>query len=149
LLRTLQKYTIALLTPLIFFIFSHCTPGDGEPSYLIDQDKMADIMAVIYVSEEKAARHYEIRLQKNEYMKDYLYPAIFDSLQVTDSIFYRSYEWYESRPALFEVLMDSVTARIERMPLDTAAGPEEESPSLDKIYRDLQRNESVGSGGPE
>ena len=65
---------------------------------------------------------YDLGNQKDEYMKEYLYPAIFDSLGIADSVFYRSYDYYEKQPLVFETMLDSVVASIEKLPADSTGG---------------------------
>lgn len=148
--RRLQKYGLQSLirflpiVPTVLLV--SCTQAEKPPADLIPEDEMVDILQSVFIAEVKAISQYELRLDKHAYMKYELYPALFDSLGINDSAFYRSYNWYESQPALFEIMLDSVTARVERAPVVQPDSSEGEGKTLDQVYQELNRIESVRSG---
>ena len=141
--NSLQKYGFVCLAAILFLQVLSCKETINPPDDLIPADEMMDILTVIYVSEVKAISHFDLTVQKNTYLKNYLYPAIFDSLGVEDNTFYHSYAWYEKHPQEFELIMDSVSSKIERMYSDSTATDRGES--LETTYKELNRIERVKS----
>jgi hypothetical protein len=143
--RSLQKYSLVLFTALLFLPCKACKQNSAADQPALSADRMANILAVVYISEVKVIRHFDLRTQKDAYLKRYLYPVLFDSLGVDSAEFYQSYSWYEQKPDVFEILMDSVTVRIDRMPADSADQTEFHDRSLDDVYRELNRIERVNA----
>ena len=77
-------------------------------------------------------------------MKEYLYPAIFDSLQIEDSLFYRSYSWYQTNTIELELIMDSLVVRIDQQLPDSSIVEEKPPPTqtLDEVYDELNAFEA-------
>lgn len=124
------------LTGLLLAGVFACKRPESAPADLIPLSGMATMLSAIYVAEVQAVREYDLKMHKDEYIRNFVYPALFDSLGVSDSTFFRSYAWYGNQPELLETLMDSVISRLEALPLDSVSGPVREF-SPDERYRDL------------
>ncbi|MEZ5007580.1 MAG: DUF4296 domain-containing protein [Chitinophagales bacterium] len=132
----LQNYSIVLFISLLFILFS-CEKKSQVALPTVPEDKMVEVLALLYVNEVKAVKTYDLQLQKDEYLKKYLYPAIFDSLDVVDSLFYQSYEYYDADPATLQALMGKVVERLEQMTVDTVKVVTEEGRSLEEAYEEI------------
>lgn len=131
----LQNYGIVLLIGLLSVLYS-CEKKNQVALPSISEDKMVEVLALLYVNEVKAVKQYDLKLQKDEYLKNYLYPAVFDSLGVIDSLFYASYAYYDADPATLQELMGKVVDRLETMTIDTAK-VEEDGKSLEEAYEEI------------
>ncbi len=130
----------SFLTVLAIALFAcGCQNKQAEPDDLLDFNAMVNALEMIYVNEVKAIGTYDLGAQKDEYMRKYLYPAIFDSLQITDSVFYSSYAYYEQQPKVFESLLDSVIVQLEQMPADTSV--ENDIVDINDAYKQIRNIE--------
>lgn len=115
------KYNVFFTLLFLVGFAPGCREEVQAPQDLMSFEEMVGALEMVYIHEVKAIGMYDLGTQKDEYMKDYLYPAIFDSLGIADSVFYQSYDYYEQQPLIFETMLDSVIASIERMPADSSA----------------------------
>jgi len=138
-LNRLQKYSLLLFTGLLFLAFISCMSKKERPDAVLPIDEMADALTVVYISEVRAIQTYDLKTQKDEFLRRYLYPEIFDSLGITDSVFFLSYDFYESRPKDMEALMDSVITRIAAVPIDSVRVREKnDTRTLDDKYKEIE-----------
>lgn len=92
-----------------------CGNDDSIPSNVLKLDKMqavmwdivrADVFTVEYIKRDsvKNLQQENLRLQKK----------IFALNNITHEQYYRSYEYYKSKPELMKALLDTMAARVNR-----------------------------------
>lgn len=92
-----------------------CGNDDSIPSNVLKLDKMqavmwdivrADVFTVEYIKRDsvKNLQQENLRLQKK----------IFVLNNITHEQYYRSYEYYKSKPELMKALLDTMAARVNR-----------------------------------
>ena len=107
----------------------------------LSQDQMVDALTSIYINEAKTLVAHDISVQKDEYFKDYLYPAIFDSLGILATDFDQSYAYYEDQTSEMIELMNLVIANIDSFSVDSMNSKHEES--LENIYNEIHEIEEI------
>lgn len=107
---------------------------------MLEETKMIEVLTAIYKNEVKAINHYNLGMQKTAYLQEYVYPYIFDSLNVTDSAFYQSYHYYEQTPVAMNEMMTKVIQQLESLPIDSVK-IEDGGKSLEDTYKEINELE--------
>ncbi len=139
----MQKYyfKILILNLLLFILFS-CNNKVKVAAPLLSEETLVEVLSLLYINEVKAIVKHDLGVQKNEYVKKHLYPAIFDSLNVEENAFYQSYNYYDSDPSAMKGLMDKVVALLETYKIDTSQ-VKEEGRSLQEAYEQIEHIEKI------
>lgn len=139
----LQKYRIHIvLTILTLILFSSCEKKVQYDPPTLDEETMVKMLKAIYVTEVKTLDTYELSIQKSRYLKNYVYPELFDSMKVDPAQFYQSYHFYDQQPIELTKLLDKVIAEIDAIQVDTSV-VESDGKSLEKVYQEIHQIENL------
>ncbi len=114
------------------------------PKHLIQEEKMVEILAEVLMAEE----HNNLKGKlfpafDAEFLKDSIYPLVFERFEIKDSVFYESYNFYETNPHLFHRLMDSTIVYLGKLKLDpttTIQNTISEEDIVEKINSGMNQN---------
>lgn len=103
----------------LMLLVSSCQSNEKKPADVLSQNEMVKVLAEIYITEEKVAR-LSLSADSAAQVFDLLEDRIFEKLQVPDSVFRKSLNYYTDRPAemdkIYGVLIDSLQLREQRAP---------------------------------
>jgi len=122
-----------------FGMFISCSKGDKVPAYLIQPEKMGeviwDVMRVQFLAEEKASAdtsvNQEIELKR-------LSESVFEIHKITPKKFENSYNWYVKHPALLKAIFDSIQVQKQRQndkSLEISDGDPNSGPVKERLQR--------------
>ncbi len=120
-----------------------CIPETPSvPDDVIPQDKMVDILEDVQVIE--AVRQRGVILPKDmdpdhEAMR--MYHRMFEEYQINDSLFRKSFEWYEAHPKMLAQMYDEVLVRLSE---EQALARQSLSPNKVKTDSTIATDDNVG-----
>ncbi len=83
------------------------------PEEYLQREEMTAIMKDIVMSEAWAKKNIkDVNGGVNKFIKSSIYPGIFHKHGIADSVFYKSFAFYESMPLQYQILMDLVKYEI-------------------------------------
>lgn len=139
----LQKYQFILLLVFVTGLFYSCEKKEQYSAPSLDEDTMIEVLKVLFIAEVKAIDTYELNVQKSQYIKNFVYPELFDSLNIDDSLFFQSYEYYQQKPDEFAALLDKVVVSIESIAVDSFDYVPTKEKTLDQAYEEIHMQEEV------
>lgn len=139
----IQKYrNHILLLLLVSILLPNCAKEVNTNSPILKEAKMVEVLKILFLTEVKTIDTYELSIQKNKYIEQYVYPELFDSLGVKSADFYQSYNYYTEHPAELTKLLDLVIAAIDSMKVDRVVFPPDKK-SLEESYREIHALEQL------
>jgi len=139
----IQKYRNHIAyTILSIFLFFSCIEKEKKKTPVLKEEEMVEILKTLFVSEVKAIDTYELSIQKNKYIEQYVYPALFDSLGITSKDFYQSYNYYNEDPQELTRLLELVIAAIDSIKADEITFPVDKK-SLEQTYQEIHAIEQL------
>jgi hypothetical protein len=103
-----------------FSLLTSCEKSqEKKPDYVLSQAQMVDALAEIYIAEQKVSR---LSLNKDSAVLVFgsMEKKIFQNLNVPDSVFRASMDYYMDHPkemeSIYAVLIDSLQLREQRVP---------------------------------
>ena len=109
---------IALMASAII-IFSCGKPEEKKPDYVLSQEEMVKVLAEVYIGEQKIDR-LSLHPDSARIVFGTLEKKIFENLNVPDSVFRASVDYYMDHPRememIYGVLIDSLQLREQRVP---------------------------------
>ncbi len=106
------------LTVAIFASLVSCSPE--KPEGILPREEMVSIMEEIYLSEEKV-NHLALSRDSAKIVFEAMSKKVFENVQVSDSVFKRSFDYYMERPKdmelIYTALVDSLQLREQRAPM--------------------------------
>jgi hypothetical protein len=97
-----------------------CRQRERAPADILPPEKMIPVLAQIYTNEEKINR---LGVSSDSALKVFTYMKgkIFETNQLTDSLFRRSFDYYMDHPkemeAVYSALVDTLQLREQRAPV--------------------------------
>lgn len=108
-----SRYIIFLTIGLLF----SCQSRDRKPGGILSQDEMVQVLADIYVSEEKVSS-LNLANDSAQAVCDVLRAKVLENVSMTDSVFKKSFDYYMDRPAdmeaIYTILVDTLQLREQR-----------------------------------
>lgn len=101
------------MTALLFL--TSCFKNKEEttaPSVVLTEKQMVDIITDVQIIEQ-AINYRQGKNVKTTNLKTKGFDAIFDHYGITDSIFFKNLDYYNSNPVIMKNIMDSVNAYFE------------------------------------
>lgn len=116
-----QKYLIFVRLCLLLAPLAWVTAcGEKTPEGILSRQEMVKIMEDLYLSEEKV-NHLSLSRDSAKQVAAFLQEKVFESSNVNDSVFMKSFDYYMERPAQLELiytaLVDTLQLREQRAPL--------------------------------
>ena len=92
-----------------------------KPDYILSQDQMVEALAEVYIAEQKVNR-LSLNPDSAWLVFGSMEKKIFENLNVPDSVFRASMDYYMDHPkemeTIYAVLIDSLQLREQRVPRD-------------------------------
>jgi hypothetical protein len=103
-----------------FSILTCCEkPKQEKPEYILSQDQMVDALTEVYIAEQKVSR-LSLNADSASRVFGSMEKKIFKNLNVPDSVFRASVNYYMDHPKememIYAVLIDSLQLREQRVP---------------------------------
>jgi hypothetical protein len=97
-------------------------PEEKKPDYVLSQDEMVRVLAEVYIHEQKVVR-LSLNADSASLIFGSMEKKIFKNLNVPDSVFRASVDYYMDHPLemekIYAVLIDSLQLREQRVPRET------------------------------
>lgn len=104
---------------MFLLVFFCCQSSDQKPASVLGQEEMVRVLTDIYLTEEKIAR-LSLSSDSAAQVFELLEGRIFEKLDVPDSVFRESLDYYTDHPAemekVYAALVDSLQLREQRTP---------------------------------
>jgi hypothetical protein len=118
--KGVSKYKGVLAGFFILLItLSNCQPSNKRPSNVLSEEEMVTVLAEVYITEEKV-NVLALPPDSAEYVFRQLKSRVFRNLNVTDSVFQESLDFYMTEPKrmekIYATLVDSLQLREQRTP---------------------------------
>lgn len=108
-----SKHIIFLTIGLLF----SCQSRDRTPAGILSQGEMVQVLADIYVSEEKVSS-LNLAHDSAQAVSDVFRAKVLENVSMTDSVFKKSFDYYMDRPAemevIYTILVDTLQLREQR-----------------------------------
>lgn len=116
---TTFKYRIFALA-IGFFALSSCEKtAPAKPDYILSQEQMVKTLAEVYIAEQKVSR-LQLNADSAAVVFGSLEKKVFSNLNVHDSVFRASLDYYMDHPKemerIYGALVDSLQLREQRAP---------------------------------
>jgi hypothetical protein len=102
-------------------VISCAKPEEKKPDYILSQGQMVQALAEVYIAEQKVTR-LSLTADSASLVFGSLEKKIFENLNVPDSVFRASVDYYMDHPKememIYAVLIDSLQLREQRVPRD-------------------------------
>ncbi|WP_420146512.1 DUF4296 domain-containing protein [Spirosoma sp.] len=112
-----QNRYVSLLGGLLlsFWLMLSCTaPEDQRPDNLIDEDRMANILAEVHMAEAQVSRLNLGAIDSSNMAYKHLESQIFRKFGVDTAMYRKSYIFYSSHPADMEAIYKKVVDKLTR-----------------------------------
>ena len=112
----MHRYKLPRLVPVwaLLTLLTACDFTDKKPGNLIPADKMVNVLAEVHLAESKVSRLNLRGTDSANLVYKRLEQAIFKKYQVDTSAYTKSYIYYSSHPAEFEVLYQRVVEKLQK-----------------------------------
>jgi Domain of unknown function (DUF4296) len=98
------------------FFLAACGGGNGIPGNVLNPDKMQAVMWDMIKADVYAFEYIKRDSVKNDTAENLrLQKEIFAIHNTTRDAYYRSYDYYKKKPELMKTLMDTMSARANRV----------------------------------
>lgn len=115
----LNSSTVKRVVISIALMLGACTGKQGTPKGVLSEGEMVQVLMDVYTLEEKVNR-LNLRRDSSETVFANLKDRMFTKLDVSDSVFKRSFDYYMDNPGALEkvysALVDSLNLREQRTP---------------------------------
>ena len=112
-----RQIVLAGLVSALVICFS-CQENDRNGQPVLTHQQMVKAMAEIYLAEQKLNR-LGVARDSAEVEFNRIKPQVFEKIQISDSVFKRSFDYYMDRPkemeAIFTALVDSLSLMEQRI----------------------------------
>jgi len=116
----ISRFTLVGVT--LFFLLPACVP-EKVPAGVLTEQEMVKILSEIYLAEEKADRA-GIPYDSVRKIFPKLEAKIYERMNVSDSVFLKSLEYYKTKPkkleSIYSALVDSLNLKAQREPTPRA-----------------------------
>jgi hypothetical protein len=104
---------------ILLITLSNCQPSKKSPSGVLSEEDMVQVLAEVYITEEKV-NMLALPPDSAEYVFKQLKSRMFRNLDVSDSVFQASLDFYMTEPKrmekIYATLVDSLQLREQRTP---------------------------------
>jgi len=115
----LNSVTVKRVVFIMMVLLTACARKERIPKDVLPPDQMVKVLSELYVNEEKVNR-LNMRRDSSETVFAALKDRMFTKLQVSDSVFKRSFNYYMDHPVemekVYSALVDSLNLREQRAP---------------------------------
>ena len=104
---------------ILLITLSNCQPSKKRPSNVLSEEEMVKVLTEIYITEEKV-NTLALPPDSAQYVFKQLKSRMFRNLNVSDSVFQASLDFYMTEPKqmerIYSTLVDSLQLREQRTP---------------------------------
>ena len=115
----LNSATVKRVVFILMTLLAACSGKDRTPKDILPPNEMVRVLSELYINEEKVNR-LNLRRDSSETVFAALKDRMFTKLQMPDSVFKRSFDYYMDHPVemekVYSALVDSLNLREQRAP---------------------------------
>jgi Domain of unknown function (DUF4296) len=107
---------LVIAAVMLVLLFAACGGGKGIPDNVLPPEKMQEVMWDVIKADVYASEYVKKDSTQNDTTANLkMQQTIFAIHNTTKEKYYRSYDYYKAKPELMKALMDTMSARVNRV----------------------------------